>query len=397
MAAGPTEEIECRCDRRHPLGTEWCSCGAYLPHDGKIVAARSVPTTGAETGSAGVVERPAAVFEPPPRNDYFEPVDIDEASSPAFAMVTNAPATSPADAYEPGLEQHPTDGGSPFDDRVPRPDDLVCPSVTCHLRNDSTRTFCRRCGARLRSETTEDHDVMLPWWRRLWARITGRNPRRAAMNAQDRAYRVRGLTARARMVRSGAVVGLLAVSGLSLSPTIRTKAIDRVKDLAFADRYSFVNVSDVSTSSATVAGWEPELVDDGSYNRAWAAPWGVGFAGLEVAGEEAVCLDPGFPTLRLTLDQTSDVDRLRIWSGTWESDESRALRPRPKMLQVQPVTADGPGTCTFLPLEDTPEEQVAKVDLRDAVAVDVSIVGVYLGDGSSDLVAISELWLERKR
>ena len=32
------EIIECtRCGRRHPTGTEWCPCGVYLPHDGKII------------------------------------------------------------------------------------------------------------------------------------------------------------------------------------------------------------------------------------------------------------------------------------------------------------------------------------------------------------------------
>ncbi len=399
----PTEVIVCRCGLRHPLGTEWCSCGSYLPHEGTIVAATAkTPSVGVADESPQVIA-PAPSWEPPGEEaagGAVEPGPAPKPPSSAARMVHTSAATSgdsSSGAIQPGVQQITGGPDSVFDDRLPQSDDQVCPDSTCHVRNDATLVFCRRCGTELRSVGGLEFEGNPGWWARLKAKLTGTDLKSKAMGAKYQVRRAKGLKTRARMFRTALLGGALGAAGMGLSPAIRSQVLDRVKDVTFADRYAFVNVEAVSTSAGLVSGWEPQLILDGSYNRAWGAVWGPNTPGYEVVIEGAGCVEGPYPRLRFDLTDEVDIDRLRIWAGTWEEDEARELRPRPKVLQVQPTTNDGLGDCTFVELEDIPEPQDVGVDLSNAQAIDISIVAVYPGEAANDIVAISEIWFERQR
>lgn len=225
-------------------------------------------------------------------------------------------------------------------------------------------------------------------------------------NAKSQVRKVGGLKTRARMFRTVLLGGALGAAGLTISPTVRSEVVGRIKDVALVDRYSFIEADNVSSESPTIAGFEPQLIYDGSRNRAWGAAWGFQHPG-EVLPPDTGCLGGEFPKIRIALAEPSDIDRMRIWGGTWAEDEARELRHRPLMLQLQPFTPDGSAPCTFAKLENTAEPQSIELDLKDVVALDVTIVGVYLGvcqpvvDGdckfTDEPVAVSELWLERRR
>lgn len=316
---------------------------------------------------------------------------------PTLAPEAMVDTTSSAHvAFEPGI-QRGDDDDVVFDDHVPHASDLICPDATCHTRNPAGLVFCRRCGTELSTGEGLADEAKVSWWSRLKAKLTGRDLRSTAAQAKYQTRRVKGLSTRAKMFRTALLGGAVGAVLLGSSPGIRARVTDSVKDMTFADRYRFVNVESVTSSAPIEAGWEPELILDGSYNRAWGVAWVPGTAGFEVVLEGAGCVDGPYPVLRFELSDDEEIDRLRVWGGTWERDEARELRPRPKMLQIRPIGTDADDDCVYVELEDSPEPQAHGVDLPRVDALEVSVVAVYPGEDDERLLAISELWFERQR
>lgn len=411
MAGTGERVIKCRCDRRHPEGTEWCPCGAYLPHDGELVDAPvaavapnatpaepipAPPDPSIETGvEVEALASDAAPAGPAPAA-AFDPTKVVETQSAKRhdKMIRNA---QPATKFEPDKRRTAYDD-SPEYERAARADDLVCPE--CYERNDADRVFCATCGHKLRTDFEEDYEQQFSWWQKLVARVKGQDLKSSAMNAKYQVRRVKGLSTRARMFRTALLGGALGAVGIGFVPGLRSEVMNRAKDISLPDRYSFVEVQEVSSTARIIDGWNPEYVLDLSTNRAWGAEWQIDGSGFVPPEGFTECVDAQrYPTMRFALNDTGDVDRIRVWAGTWENDPIRPQRPQPRLVQVKGVDASGveSGECQFHALDSSVDAQSIDVKLSDVAAVDLSIVAIEPGDGSTSVVALSEVWLENER
>ncbi|MEO1061319.1 MAG: hypothetical protein AAFZ07_07855 [Actinomycetota bacterium] len=400
-------EIECQCGERHPEGTEFCTCGKYLPHAGTLVEVASPPPApsvpeppAAEPTAPAPAEEPTAPAPVEPA--AVEPTAVEPAALPdppsAPAAMVHDPATFQAIEPE-ALRDRPDVEEIPG--RTGRPDDVICRVPTCRTANDSDRHFCAVCGAELAGPGWEqaDPEVRRSWWQRLRDRVTGRDPRASAASAKHSVRRVRGLSTRARMFRTAIFGGAAGVFVIALVPGLRSQALDATKDVVLIDRYRYVDVAGVtSVSGPPVIGWEPELLADGTTNRAWAGRWTTQGEGFVIPGEQQPCLVIDFPGVDVTFDEPTDLDRARIWAGAWEDDEARANRPQPRVLQLRYTSETGPvEECEFVTLESEPEAQTVSLSADDVVSVEIRVVGVELGAPEETLVALSEVWFERSR
>jgi hypothetical protein len=405
--------IVCRkCNRRHPDGTEFCPCGAYLEFDGERVPdaepARPAPATtptGPDTTWSPPVEHAtppttgdpavAATSEPPRWSGFDTPTTppTSQSTSDIDAVLPDAPApTATAPVYVPD---------------TPRPGDLTCPA--CRTPNSPDRHFCRHCGAALAGVTptpaTDVSTARVPWWRR-WGRAARRRSRGTDASSLSRAAADLGrggLSRRTVLFRTGSVLVLLGGLLAFLGPW-RSTVIDRGRDLVGAARYRPIALDEAAVTSEPADPANPPAVFemqeasnlvDRFANTAWATRWthalGPGFADAPTDGgcQPEPMTDS---SVRIDLGEPTDLERIRILPGRPDADPSRTLFARPRVIELR---ADDVEDCDYLVLEDSGELATFRFDHDDVSTVTLRIVGIYEAESPNDIVEISEIVLDR--
>ena len=381
-----------RCSRRHPDGTEFCTCGAYLEFEGEVAVEPEAPTPSTPERSEPAAETPdspapVGSYEPAPWSGL--PTSTPQGSPPDDSM-----AVLPSEVVRRDLaEQHaPLRGG--------RPDDIVCAS--CGAPNPPGSTLCRRCGADLTHAS------------RIVAEDPGRSKRRSwfrrdrpnAGGVTQQVRRRRGVARRVMLMRAGGAVAIVAVLLAMLGPwggRARSQLSSGLQ-LDRLNRYDQIEVDPDDVLAVSPDGIEapnvdypyqaPGLVVDRLSNTAWATRW-VDAADLgEGVGEEGTdgeCL-PWRTEQLLVVDfgPAIDVDRVQVLGGRLDDDPTRDDFFRPRVLQFE-----HDGECRLVTLDDEGVLTARDLRLRDATRITVGIVAVFDADTTDPTVEITELVFER--
>jgi hypothetical protein len=401
--------IVCRkCSRRHPDGTDFCACGAFLEFDGEHVAD----------------EHPAApVASPEAPVDAGRRVSGDQVRAPAgtaaapwsgFGGHGNWTDTADPIGVQAQLPDEPGTVRSP-DQVVVQPSgragDISCPR--CGTSNAPERQFCQHCGQALSGTVAVGASPVIarqrrkvPWWRRLTGRIPDNvrttDPRLLASKARRLSHG--GLSTRSVLFRSGGVMVILAALLAFLPRTPWNQTVLRwSRDRVGITRYEKINVdADQITetpNSATPQEFPlqgPENLVDGGRNTAWATGWlDRNSPGAEQRSQTCEA-PPGTDSwLVITFPQATDLDTIQILGGRAndkELDRDAFLRPR----FVQALIDNE--RCVALELPDDGQLTGFKFEHDGVRSLELKIVGVHeAAPEASPTVEISELIFKHRR
>jgi hypothetical protein len=411
--------IVCRkCSRRHPDGTDFCACGAFLEFDGERIADPEAPTvpTASAAPSRPAVDAAATTQGAPARPSTPPPTE----PAPWSGLPGTGNWADPAEETSTVSARLPD---APESERVTEPvvvaptaraGDLVCGS--CGTPNTPERQFCQHCGqplgsggvARAAGATAAGKPS---WWRRAGRRVRGEaadtDPQQLAGMARGlQGGRIPGLSGRALAFRTGGIavvlLGLLAFLG-----PWRSSVIGWTKDRVGASRYTVVDVepenftvvaSDPAVAPVVFPLQEPARLVDGYSNTAWATDWlDVTDPGVEAPPEAgADCPSPARTDsfLQIDLAEPTDLARIRVLGGRLASDDTRTAYLRPRLVEVR---VNGGDTCRYLTLPDDGELGVHEFEQDDVEQLELRVLGVYADAESEPTVEISEIVLERRR
>ncbi len=409
--------IVCRkCSRRHPDGTEFCVCGAYLEFDGEHVSDPSGP--GAVQSTVGTAGSSGSLPPPPPAARESEASRW--ATEPAPRAAAGAAEPAPWSGFD-ATPPAPVAAGGGIDAVLPDAPDRVAPTEPiwvdggaragdiacrqCGTPNGPERFFCRHCGVSLTGAVdaaTTPRPRRVPWWKRLFRRAKTQAGTVDGTTALHRAQGLArgGLSSRTLLFRTGGVVLLLGGLLAFLGPW-RGTVTGKVREYLGGNRHPAIDVSaDEVTSPPTDPTGAPvafefqgaENVVDRKSNTAWATQWLPAGSGFEELPEDGAECQPAPMTdteLVFDFEDPPDVARLEILAGRPDDPRTQYLRPRVLELQVDDEQ------CTYVALEDTGELAPVAFEHDDIERLVVRIVGVYDEDAVNQTVEISEIVFEK--
>ena len=419
--------IVCRkCSRRHPDGTDFCTCGAFLEFDGEriadpVPAAPTAPTAPTTAGAPPPPDAAATVRQAPVRDTPTAPTEpspwsgLPGSGNWADPAGTATPAdTTSVSARLPDAPEAPRTTEPVVVTPTGRAGDLVC--AGCGTPNSPERQFCQHCGLPLSATGAATAAVATgaekpSWWRRAFGRARGTaestDPRRLSGMAHGlQSGRLPGLSGRAMAFRAGGItvilLGMLAFLGPWRGTVLRWS-----RDRVGASRYTVVDVgaenfsvaiSDPSQAPLTFPLQDVDRLVDGYANTAWATHWlDITDPGLEAAPEAgAECPSPARTDsfLRIGFAEPTDLARIRILGGRPAADETRSAYLRPRLVELRVNETD---TCTYLPLTDDGELETHEFEHDDVEQIELRVLGVYADGESEPTVEISEIVFERRR
>jgi hypothetical protein len=391
--------IVCRkCSRRHPDGTEFCACGAFLEFDGERVAepnapaASSAPTSLAPpTPTSTPTSTRQTPAEPAPWSG-FDGGREERAPDIGVAAVLPDTPTQPV-ATEP-VWVEPT----------ARAGDVPCRQ--CGTPNGPDRNFCRHCGASLTGlvEAGPTKETKVPWWRR-WSRKAKAKAARTdprTLASQAHSLTRGGMARRSMLFRGGGIVILLGGLLAFLGPW-RGTVINRGREALGASRFEAIDVSadevvavpaDPPIVAVPIELQGPENVVDRFANTAWATRWlDSASPGFEEAPDQEGCQPEPMTdmSLRFQFTEPTDLARIRILAGRPADDPSAQLFRAPRVLEMS--VDEGP--CSYLVLEGGGELEIHDFEHDDVSTVDLRIVGVTEPSEPTETVEISEIVFDR--
>ncbi len=345
------------CGTRNPPGTQFCGeCGSFLEWEGET--SRTVhpePVTTARGGGTTTAD-PVEKKSPVP----------DEKPAGRLAPVQPARVEQPVAEEKPRLVQ-PTEGKQRYLRAEDAPDTLApgeVPCRNCRVGNVATRKFCRACGTPLAAPVAA---AKLPWWRRLWSRLTGRGRHDAGTRRK-----VRNRSRWFAPVVSVVVLALAVVAAWTVLPT-RTyleRAMTSVRDRTA----KHVPITPVALrASSSLRGTTPELVSDGVSNRYWSPSRGP-------AGQ---WIEAGF-------DRPVRLLELVVTSGVSADKEKFLTQGRPRDVTVTLTGEDRKVTTKPIVVQDQPGPQTFAMKVSDVVQVRLTIASGY-GTEARTRCAIGEL------
>ena len=354
------------------------------------VSADNPATTQASVAPAPVESRksgPPAWASPAPLAPAFGlvPPSVKPASAPERpAAPPAAMPPLPPEAVKPTVVKVPyTPQTKVAPSRVVNPGDLVCGQ--CGEGNDPARHFCRRCSASLQRAQT----FTLPWYRRLWRKLTSPRARRAGERPRTRRRAVGG--GKRGWLSSGVtkviVVVLIAFAVVAnVGPwktTIRdhlTRYYHDVSEFVHPTYNAVHPVSAVATTSAPGHGADKAI--DGLTNTSWqtdSSNDGVG------------------QTLTLHLDPASNIDKIGFLNGDQDTPQAYLTEPRLETVTLEFLAQ--PGKTALVPygktltLTDTASFQTYTVSAKIASVVRITIDSVYSSVQGGTHAAIAEVEL----
>ncbi|MBN1174407.1 MAG: discoidin domain-containing protein [Micromonosporaceae bacterium] len=311
------------CGKDNPDGAEFCTCGEFLDW-----------------------ERPTSATPGPPEQPE-QPEQPEEGTPTPMPVRPDA-----APASQPVVEPEEPD--------APVGPELVCPR--CGNRNAADRRLCRVCGQAL---LLAEAPARVPWWTRLWQRLT----RRRGYTAGTR----RGVRTPARWGRVMAVPVALIVllGGMQL---VRSGAAARMVE-AVRDRVT--KPTPLTPAEASASSWHGDAVAskafDGTNDMFWAPDGPAEGAWIEV-----------------TFQRPVQLRSIVVTAGVSANKQQFLAGGRPRELRVTATSDSGRVTTHALNLADKPKGQQFTFRADTVVRVRVEITSTYpLPQGSQ--CAIAEL------
>jgi hypothetical protein len=360
------------CGTTNRDGERFCGeCGAFLAWEGTRVdpstgEPAAPPATGPAHGSGPAGQGgPASQGGSGAAGVGSLPGRAGDARSEAESRAESRsePAAVPAAdrdpvAVQPG-QAAPRRPARPVPRERPAPvgGDVVCPR--CQAGNDSSRRFCRSCGA----------DLVVPvvarrsWWRRLLDRL-----RRPGRTTARRTRRPTGMARRLVVITTAlCLLAVLAVVGRPLLGRALDEIRDNIEDPAplIPNAATASSVAGRDTSASRVA--------DGATNRYWAPAGPAVGAWVEVSFAKPVRL------LNVV-----------VHSGVSTVAEQFLTVGRPDELDLTAIDGNGALVSTQLKLRDQPGPQTFDFEAEGTVRVRIAIRSTY-GAPSEPTVALGEV------
>jgi len=262
--------------------------------------------------------------------------------------------------------------------RVINPGDKICGQ--CGEGNDPARHFCRRCG-----ESLEEAVVFaLPWYKRVWRKLTQRNQHSAGDRPRQRRRAVggsgRGWLTSLVMVLIALVIVVFVVLAFAGpgKKHIRHDLSAWYHDVVNAVHTTYNPVHPTSALASSAAAGHPasNLIDDAS-NTSWQA---------DRAGVGQI--------VRIGLAGPTNINKIGFLIGDTDAPQDYVTEPRPhKILVVFNGTKPSSQIITF---KDTDAFQTFTVDASKATALSIKIESVFPSDGAGKSVSITEVELYTK-
>lgn len=343
------------------------------------LVAKPTPTTAVLTAVGGTVPsaaKPKAKSSEAPKVDATGGGEQPGAQLPGSEKARPAPKRSAARDLNPG--------------------DLVCGQ--CGTGNPPSRKFCRRCGTTLAEAVV----AKLGFFARLRRKFSrkpktfeaGHRPKAGSAGAGAglaTKTRVAWFRLNAKLLRVGAMLGVVAMLGFGVEPirqklhlpNVRQTVLNKVREVA-KPVYDPVRASSASATSSSPDHAAGLLIDNGN-NTFWsAAPSPTGGVGSKVT----VKFDKPFDLGKMLM--TSGV------SGSTEPGTGFVSQPRPSEIRVT-VNGD-PENAKTVAVKDIDQPQTLDVKGKEVSTVEFVITAVYpAAEGKGKGVAITEMEFFQKR
>ncbi len=309
-------------------------------------------------------------------------------------------ATGRDDHVQPGAQLPGSEKARPAPKRSAardlNPGDLVCGQ--CGTGNPPSRKFCRRCGTTL-AEAVVAKVGFFTRVRRKFSRKpktfeAGHRPKAGSAGAGAglaTKTRVAWFRLNAKLLRAGAMLGVVAMLGFGVEPirqklrlpNVRQTVMNKVREFA-KPVYDPVRASSASATSSSPDHPAGLLIDNGN-NTFWsAAPSPDGGVGSKVTVTFVKPFDLGKMLL------TSGV------SGSTEPGTGFVSQPRPSEFRV---TLNGdPENAKTVAVKDIDQPQTLDVKGKQVSTVEFVVTAVYpAAEGKGKGVAITEMEFFQKR
>ncbi len=271
------------------------------------------------------------------------------------------------------VKARPTPRAKVAPTRVVNPGDLICGQ--CAEGNDPIRKFCRRCGASL----VEAQVFTLPWYRRVWKKLTTRRTREAGARPKVRRRMIGGagpgwLTSWVTRIIVLAVIVVVILTFVGpWHHTIRSHVSRYYHDALNVVHPSYTSVHPVAAAASSSArGHGPGLAIDGINNTSWQA-------GAPVTSKKA-------QTLTITFAGKTNLDKIGFLNG--DQDSPGALLTEPRLHVIRLTTPNGYNKT--LTLSDTASFQKFSVKVKGATSLTIVIESVY-PSGQGTHAALAEV------
>jgi hypothetical protein len=287
-------------------------------------------------------------------------------TQPAPAQPVATPPAAPApvqpQAVKPtAARARPTPRAKATPTRTINPGDLVCGQ--CGEGNDPARKFCRRCGASLQQAAV----FTLPWFRRLWRKLTTRRTRVAGERPTTRRRIIGGagpgwLTS--WITKLVVVVVIVVVVLAFVGPwqhSIKHHASRYYHDVANVVHTTYNPVHPLSAAATSAASGHPaEFAIDGGTNTSWQTATRGSAKGQKLV---------------IKLAGATNIDKIGFLNGDSDSPGSFLTQPRLAVIQL----AFG-GTHPYsktVTLKDESTFQSVTVKAKSATALTITIESTY--------------------
>lgn len=259
------------------------------------------------------------------------------------------------------------------------PGDLVCGQ--CAEGNDPDRRFCRRCGASLQQAVI----FALPWYSRLWRRLTTRKTRQAGdrPKVRRRAFGGSGpgwLTSWVTKVVVAVVAVLVVLTFVGpWHHSIRHRINRYYHNVVNVVHPTYNPVHpDRATATSFTRGHPPSFTIDGAANTSW-------WTGGRGSGQGQ--------RLAIALGTATNVDKIGFLLGDQDNPAAFLTQGRPAEVELS-FTGSHPYTKK-LSLKDSPNFQTYTLNARSATVLTITIEAVQ-GVPPGTHTAIAEIELFKK-
>jgi hypothetical protein len=253
------------------------------------------------------------------------------------------------------------------------PGDKVCGQ--CGEGNDPQRRFCRRCGASL----VEAVIFTLPWYTRLWRRLTRRKQRLAGDRPRTR-RRIIGGHGGGVIFNIGKWVVLAAVAVLVILSFVgpyhhslrhrESRYYHNVVNIVHPTYNAYHPTSVTATSSA------PGFPASNLINNADNTTWEANNAGV---GQQVV----------VTFPSPASIAKVGFLNGNQTTPQAYLTEPRPEKVEM---TFGGPHPYTkTVTLKDSPNFQTFTVSAKGATNMTLTIESVYPAQGGGTNTALTQI------
>jgi ribosomal protein L40E len=268
--------------------------------------------------------------------------------------------------------------------RVINPGDKVCGQ--CGEGNDPARKFCRRCGTSLLEAVV----FSLPWYKKVWRRLTGKKTRTAGARPKLRRRLIGGVGGGiiAAVLKVIVVLAILAVVVLSfVGPVhkhLRHDESDWYHNVVNIVHPSYSQFHPLSAeASSSLSGFPASNLINNANNTAWQSK------------------EPGVgQNIILRFSSPENVAKIGFVSGDQvNGSTSYVTTARPEEIVITFHGSKGHSDTTkTLTLKDSTNFQTYTVSSKDSDGISIEIRSVYKASTTNDQgVSISqiELWTKK--